>query len=249
MTTKEILDYVNYICVKENSGSTLKPDQYNTILLASNINMFNRLVGEAQLLSLQSKMPFSEALFSMAALKEFHKMQSITFTTGNFNITTLDFDYAYWGSLVTLYGGAYRRIELLTDKDLADRRSNMLDRQLKDYPGAIILGNTIKVYPSNITTADFIYMSIPNNPVFDYYIDANLNIVYLTAGATHLLAAGETGSTGQIAGQTVGSLTVELEYNQAFHIDFCNEVLQKVGVNLQNVQIQQYVREVEGKQS
>jgi hypothetical protein len=249
MTLNQVLKYVNYICVKENSGSTLKPDQLNFIFPASDINMFNRKVQEAQLLAIQSRMPFNKTLYEHMALREFHVTENITFTSGIFDITTLIGSYAYWLSMITLYNGSYREIEILTDKDLTDRRTNLITKQLEDYPGAMILGNTIKVYPTNITTAEFVFMKNPVTPVFDYYYDANLNLVYLAAGATHLLTTGETGSAGQTAGTTVTSLTVELDWNELWHVDFCNEVLQKIGINLKDEQIRAYVREVEGKQS
>jgi hypothetical protein len=188
-------------------------------------------------------------LFSMAHLREFHVLENITFTTGVFDLTTLASTFAYWGSMVTLFRGAYRRIEILTDKDLAERRTNMAIRQLIDFPGAIILGNSVKVYPTNVATADFVYMKVPVTPVYDYYLDANQNRIYLAAGATHLLAAGETGSADQTAGTTVTSLTVEIEYNPLYHVEFCNEILQKIGINLKDEQLRQYVREVEGKQA
>lgn len=248
MTTAQILKYVNYICVKENSGSTLTPDQYNIVLLASNTNIFNRLVSEAELLAIQSKMPFSEKLFSMAHLREFQVSENITFTAGSFALSGLASTFAYWGSMVTLYNGAYRRIELLTDKDLAERRTNLAIKQLKDFPGAQVLGSTIKVYPSNIATAEFVYMKVPTTPVYDYYIDADANLVYLTAGQVYTLQTGETGSAGQTAGQQVTSLTVELEWNPLYHVEFCNEVLQKISIQLKDEQIRQYIREVEGKQ-
>ena len=249
MTLNQILKYVNYICVKENSGSTLKPDQLNFIFPASNINMFNRKVQEAQLLAIQSKMPFNKTLYEHMALREFHVRENITFTTGSFDMATLVNSYAYWLSMISLYNGAYREIEILTDRDLTIRRTNLMAPQLEDYPAAMILGTLIKVFPLNITTAEFVFMKNPAIPVFDYYFDANFNLIYLAVGATHLLTTGEVGSAGQTAGTTVTSNTVELEWNPLWHVEFCNEVLQKVGIQLKDEQVRAYVREVEGRQS
>lgn len=248
LTNDNVLKYVNYICSKENSGSTLKPDQYNTVILASNVNMFNKQVTEAQLMSIQAKMPFNETLFNMAALREFQVLENITFTTGNFDVTALSNSFAYWGSMITLYKGAHKKIEILTVKEYAERRTNMIYKQLSDYPGALFNGNVIKVLPSDIATAEFVYMKNPVKPVYDYYIDADLNYIYLDAGTTHLLADGETGSAGQTTGTTVVSLTVEPEWNDLYFVEFCNEVLQKVSINLTSEQLRQYVKEVEGKQ-
>ena len=121
-------------------------------------------------------------------------------------------------------------------------------KQLEDYPGCVIFGNIIKVYPTDVTTAEFSFMRNPSIPIFDYYYDANYNLVYLAQGATHLLATGEIGSAGQSAGATVTSLTNELDWNPLYHVEFCNEILSKVGINLKDEQIKAYVREVEGKQ-
>jgi hypothetical protein len=248
MTLNQILKYVNYICVKENSGSTLKPDQFNTVLTVSTTNMFNRRVQEAQALSIQGKMPFNMALYEHASLREFHVTENITFSGGVFNVTSLVNSYAYFLSMYTFFNGNGRRVDILTDTDLIERRTNLMSKQLEDYPGCTIFGNVIKVYPTNITTAEFNFMRNPSVPVFDYYYDVNYNLVYLAQGTTHLLATGEVGSSGQTSGATVTSLTNELDWNPLYHVEFCNEILSKVGVNLKDEQIKAYVREIEGKQ-
>ena len=247
MTLNDILKYVNYICVKENSGSTLKPDQYNNILSASNINMFNRKVQEAQVISNQAQRPFNQALYEHVALREFHTSQNITWTLGQFNLTTLTDAYAYFLSMVCFYKGTFRRIDILTDNELTERRTNLAGKRLEEYPACVILGNTMKIYPSEIYAGEFTFMKIPTTPVFDYYYDQYQNLVYLTQGSSHYLTSGETGSIGQ-TGSLVISATKELAWNQLWHVEFCNEILQKVGINLKDEQIRQYVREVEGKQ-
>jgi hypothetical protein len=248
MTLNQILKYVNFICVKENSGYSLTPDKFNTVLNGSNINMYNRKVQEAQVIANSKGMPFNQALYEHAALREFHVSENITFTSGNFDITTLSNNYAYFLSMITLYNGSYKRIEILTDSDLVERRTNLITKQLEEYPGCVILGDIINVKPTNIASAEFTFMKNPSVPVFDYYYDANLNMVYLPQSATHLLATGETGSVGQVAGATVTSLTNELDWNTLYHIEFCNEILSRVSVNLKDEQLKAYIKEVEGKQ-
>ena len=248
MTLDQIVNYVNYICVKENSGSTFTPDQINLVFPVANVNMFNRRVQEAQVLGLQYKIPFSQALYEHAALREFHIPESITFTTGSFDLTTLTNTYAYWLSLIAHYNGEDRQIELLPDKIFADRRTNIItSRKIKKYPIAMTEGNNIKVLPNDITTAEFTFMKKPATPVYDYYYDANANLIYLAVGASHTLTGGEVGSAGQTSG-TVTSNTVELEWNSLFHVEFCNEVLAKVGIALKDEQLRTYAKEVEEKQ-
>jgi len=253
MTLDEIRKLTNYICVKENSGNTLKPDQLNFILPACNINMFNRKIKQAEELALTKKnLPnynsaFLEALLSMVELREFHANEDITFTTGAFDITTLTYTYAYWEAMTTIYRGASRGIDLISDTELRNRKTNMLAPQLEDFPAAQINGSIIKVFPSDIATANFSYLKIPATPVYDYYLDANQNIVYLAVNATHVLTTGEIGSSGETAGQTVTSKTVELEWNTVFHAEFANELLEKVGINLKDDRIRAYSKEMENK--
>ena len=145
--------------------------------------------------------------------------------------------------MMTTYNGAYRRIDIVTDTDIANRRSNLLAKPLKEFPAAVINGSTINVYPQDITSAEFTYLKQPNTPVYDYYIDVYKNLVYLPSGATHTLLSGETGSAGQTSG-VVTSLTVELEWNELYHITFAGEVLQRVGINLKDEQLMQYANQV-----
>jgi len=248
MTLEQIFKYVNYISVKENTGSTLQPQQRNTILEASNISMFNRKVAEAQAYAFANKIGFSEATQSILALREFHVKENITFTAGVFDITTLTNSYAYWGSMVALFNGAYRQIELLTDHDLTVRRSNLISKQLSDYPAATLFGNSLTVYPSNVATAEFFFLKNPIKPVYDYYLNTYQVEVYLVPAATHVLTSGETGSSGETAGTTVTSTTVELEWGTLWHEEFCLEILKRVGINIKDEQLRQYIKEAEGLQ-
>ena len=105
----------------------------------------------------------------------------------------------------------------------------------------------INIYPNNITSAEFTYLRKPLTPVYDYYIDANANEVYLLTGTSHTLTTDETGSAGQTSG-TVTSLTVELDWDELFHVVFCNEVLSRVGINLKDGMVEQYINQAKQEQ-
>jgi hypothetical protein len=245
MTLEVLLKYVNYICVKENSGSTLKPREFNTILDATNIDYFNKLVLDAQMYALQSKIPLSKAIYEFKALRDFRRNSTIIFTAGAYTLSGLT-NYGYWLSMISNYNGSMSKVDIITDDELEERRSNLISKSLSEYPAAVVNNSTIYVYPTDIATAEFTYLKIPTKPVYDYYLDQYQNRVYLAVSATHLLTTGETGSAGQTSGTTVTSLTIELEYNQLYHVEFCNQILQRIGINLKDEQIRQYVKEVEG---
>jgi hypothetical protein len=324
MTLDQIRQYINYICVKENSGGTLTPQQVNVIFPAVSIDMYNKTIEKAQLYALQNQVPFSRAIYEFKSMLKFRTKKNIgpvvtfnasvastpanyiyvtqslfdlipigtylsnvdfpvgtyvsnkstaggnhililnnnvnnivpdpttkTVTFTDYNSAIYNFDvlgnYGYWLSLITILNGNTKSIDILTDQELDDRRTNTLSVPLDEYPAAIINNNLINIYPNNITSAEFTYLRKPLTPVYDYYIDANANEVYLAAGTFHTLTTDETGSAGQTSG-TVTSLTVELDWDELFHVVFCNEVLSRVGINLKDGMVEQYINQAKQEQ-
>src|ERR1035437_1158106 len=87
--------------------------------------------------------------------------------TSNYNLDALS-DYAYWLSLVTNYNSKTKSIDIITDQELDERRSNSLSLPLDQYPAAIINNNLINIYPNDITSAEFTYLRKPVTPIYDY---------------------------------------------------------------------------------
>jgi len=72
---------------------------------------------------------------------------------------------------------------------------------------------------------------LPSDPVFDYYIDANRNVIYLTDGqAAYELDTGEVGSAGEVSPTEVTSLSNELDYGVEFYSEFTDYLLSKLGI-------------------
>lgn len=247
ITVAEGLKIINYLASKENSGSTLSPQEYNSIMKAVTHEMTQEEFDASQVYAIQKNIPFSEAIASNKTLREFRKKQSITFTSGAYDLAGLAGGYLYWAGLITTSGGQLREIDIVTDKERMDRITNLLAKSPTNYPCAIINGNSLEVTPSNITSGVLTYYSRPVNPVFDYYIDANLSIIPFAVGDNHTLQAGEVSSTGETSGY-FNSLTVELPFNYERHMNFFNRVLAKVGINLKDVQLKQAAEQVLGKQ-
>jgi len=202
------------------------------------MNMFNRNVEAAQLYTVQKNIPFIEGIYVFKSLNDFRRKVDITFTAGAYDLSNTS-DYGHYASLFTSYNGAYRRIDILTDSGLAERRSNMLAPRLSEHPAAVINGTDILIYPTDITAAEFTYLKLPSIPVYDYYLTSYGEQIALAAGQTYTLQTGEIGSAGQTSG-SVSSTTVELEWSPLYHIEFANELLKMVGVNLKDEQVRQY---------
>jgi hypothetical protein len=247
MTLDQIRNYINFICTKENRGGTFTPKQINVIFPAASIDMFNKKIEKAQIFAIQNKIALNEVLDSIIELRDF--ISTIELTLNDFGgHSSLPNDFAYWSSLTTIYNGSTKKIELLSTNEFDARKSNILALEIDKYPICRLISGGVEFLPNNMPNiGEFTYYRIPVTPVYDYYVDVNKNEIYLSPESSHTLGTGEIGSAGQTSG-LVTSLTVELDWSPLYHISFCNEVLQKVGINLKDQQISQYVTQAKQEQ-
>jgi hypothetical protein len=176
----------------------------------------------------------NRALYSSKFLRQFRRNEAVTpnVATGIIDLVAgLTDTFAYWGSMtVNLAVNNINARVRLVDDDTWDRMvSNLISVPTTAYPICRIFEDTLQIRPIGVTQVDFTYLTFPAQPVFDYYIDANANIVYLTEGqAGYTLQAGEVGSAGQTAGTVVNSATIELEFSADYHQEFTNELLNRL---------------------
>ena len=71
MTVKQIKDYLNYIINKDLKGNALSPAELNTLLKATNIDLFNRVHGSLNLPVQTDRKIFGNNLLSSDALAQF----------------------------------------------------------------------------------------------------------------------------------------------------------------------------------
>ena len=62
MNLHEILQFINYVCNKEETGNTLTPIQYNIILKTVNIKLFSNF---DNLIGLEIQLNLSEILINL----------------------------------------------------------------------------------------------------------------------------------------------------------------------------------------
>lgn len=226
MTTSEILKYINTVLNKDTSGNSLSPDEYN-ILLEAQIFSF---VKEQVLMYrqyVQTGAPLDDVVFTAMLIDALQTNTSVTLSSGTF---TLPATMLFLDSLYGTYNSHTKRVEIVEVAEYRKRLHNMMSKPIAYYPVAYIVGTTCTVVPNNMTNVYINYINKPTIPVFDYYTDANDNIVYLAASATHLLTSNEVGSAGQTAGTTVTSLTTELNIPEEMHLKFADYLLSKVSI-------------------
>ena len=173
MNLSEILSLCNYVANKEKLGNTLTPEQYNILLEAVNTDFFRKEYEAAQKLALQLNVRLGSVVFKSGALTAFRERETgVTVTAGAITISDLAETYVYWISMVTTYESVRRPVEFVSDVELEDRLTNLLAKQLEYNPAAIDNGDTILIYPGDITSVDFTYLRMPTQPVYSWIQDA-----------------------------------------------------------------------------
>jgi hypothetical protein len=156
----------------------------------------------------------------------FKKPYTLSFTGG---LATLPSDYFTFDSLRAV--GALEDVELLFSGEVSRRLGSYIDAPDALYPACEILENKIKIYPSTISSATLIAYRYPLNVNFDYFIDADGNIVYMPQGTSYTLQAGEIYRDGTTSGEKT-STSVELEWADPQKIDILWLSLKSLGINL-----------------
>jgi hypothetical protein len=158
----------------------------------------------------------------------FKKKQTLSFSSG---VATLPTDYFKFDAIRNT--NALEDVEVLHAGELARRLNNAIDFPSVEYPMGEFIGNTFNIYPTGITgTTTLIYYRYPTAAVFDYYINADGEIVYLPEGAAaYTLQAGEVYSDGTTSGAK-NTISVELNWGDESKIDIAWLVCKYMGMNL-----------------
>jgi hypothetical protein len=171
MTNEQILDLINFISNKEQSGKTLKPEQFNVILPAACLEFFKTQRKEYE--------RTQEVTNALKHLKISDYNLSVTVGTG---IATGPTNYAYGGQL--WYNDAVprrRKIDIVTDSQFNLRQDSVLRQATTKKPIAKFVGTDLYFEPKTIgSNVKFSYIKKHTTPVLDYYIDTNDLAVYFS---------------------------------------------------------------------
>ena len=226
MNNGQIYDFVTTILRKEKNGSALTPDRFTLMLIES---MWEKLNDEYR------KYELSQIVTD--SLNEIKTTASIILNVnGEYDLSGLVSPNEYWHPSALSYddSGNIRLIEIVTDLEFAERMSSSLLQPDSYYPIAKFYRNSsdtevIKVEPLTSTTLTFNYLRKPPEPFYDYYINANDELIYMEPGDSHLLGTGEEYRDGTTSG-TVNSISEELPFPEGNRLDIAYMILQKFGI-------------------
>jgi hypothetical protein len=112
----------------------------------------------------------------------------------------------------------------------------------------------INVYPTTIPSVIINYLRYPRTPFLDYYVDSNYAIHYLDEynayiETSYTLAAGDVYRDGtSTLGTVVYSWTVNWEWDEDLLPQIVYMILQKMGINLENMSVAQIATQLDVKE-
>lgn len=229
-SNSDIFRLTKYLINKSALSGYIRIDDFNLNLKISSTVLLKEKLGLSN--DYQVNIPLSrkekgKSTISDDEIRQFKSRQSISLSSG---IGSLPTNYFKYDDIRV--SGALEPVELLTSSELSRRLANAIDVPDALFPAAEIIGNSLYVYPTTITSATLTFYRYPITPILSYYIDLNGDIVPMEAGATHVLLEGETGSNGEGVGETVTSSTVEHEWGEDTAPDMAYIILRNMGIPL-----------------
>lgn len=196
-------DLYNWMLLEMNRdliGGFLRPDDFNLVLKAANLNYFDKAYRKYQ--------------ESQRITDDLRPLMSETFITSANGRFVLPSGYQHTDTIstATITPGencgdeaamSSTSITVVTNDEFTAMLSDYLTKPTIKHPLATIRSNYIEVEPSSINRVKLWYLKIPAVPFFDYNLDGFGNIVYLPEGGTH---------NGSVLPVTTLSRTVQFEY-------------------------------------
>jgi len=240
MTLDLIIDYINLVLNKEQKGNSLKPTRVNTALQAANITLYERSYQKVGESAAEKVKPLYDILMGSRAMKRFVVLESLVIS-GTGGSLPANFREQLRAELIS---GANRfPVDFVSEERLARFRFSMMETPKTDEYSMVVRGSVFSVYPNTTGTISLVYLREAINPVYDYCLGANTDHEYymppgsvidhgnLKSGST-VLQTNVVSKTGETSGYN--STSVELDWDDAMHIAFANEMLLLLGVNLQD---------------
>ena len=172
---------------------------------------------------------------------------------GSLALTTprsLPSDYKHVINARVNYAVSSERVDIVTIPEYEERRDNVLTAPsgtspvMYLYRGSADKIDTAYKYhldtgSSTPVTVTLTYLRVPPSCIFDYYINAEGEVVYLDEKDDYALGTDEEYRDGTDSG-TVSSISKELWWNDHDKLKILEMVLMKLGVKMENGAVMQY---------
>lgn len=232
MNLQEMLDFLNFVCNKEQTGLTFTPEQYNTELKVYNLRKFKKSYGLPEEYDFTG--PFNREVYERSQLvsdrmRRFKVVMgdhnSLPLTINSYGVATIPSNYFHVSSIrfdknlnascATSVEG-WTNVEVLTDDQWADRIRHSITGPSLDSPFCMFQSGEIWFRPKDLNWVQFTYLRLPNTPVYAYTIGSNDEIIYDATSST------------------------QLEWDYLDRIDIALMMLADIGINLKEENVTQY---------
>ena len=260
MNNQDVLNFLNFVCNKSQTGNTFSPTDYSLIATASQLKYFE----------LKNDNPNEYRIGMPKSRQQDNLTQKIDNDLLPFNVITdgyntnpppliLDqygccpipanyykyrsFMYKYIQNTPTGTKVEYKPINVKTDAQWDVLMDSALSHPKASSPIVNFKNGYLRFYPITINNIVFSYLRTPNNVYYDYYItdfDSGQGYTYLLPNQVYTIQQGQEGSAGQQAGTSVTSQSIEMEFSDVNKIQICSIMLSSVGINLRDDEIQKY---------
>lgn len=229
-----IFNLLNTIIRKEKEGQTISPEQYSELLQMGSWEKAN-----------SDYSFFERDQIITDSLRSLKDNESVTIALGVGDISSLTDYWHATNASHAITGYPIVPIDIVSDVEYQARSFSDLEKPGEMWPILKIVDDTLLVNPSTITSIDFEYLKNPNVPYFDYYIDADDKIQYLTEGQVYTLLANETYTDKEdgsvlTVGETIGvkpaqdanNMSIEMSFPPGERVQVLYIILSKLGISL-----------------
>ncbi len=175
MTLFEAFNFMNFVLDKDYNGQVLKPDYFNTLLLASNISYYKLKFGLPEEYRPGQPVPRQAVDISRKLTDDLRAFKiTATMTIDGSGIGSFPGGYSHmdsmkYGRAVTIDTVGYTYwspVEELTSGQAADRLGNYTKRPTEKNPIGEYTSTGVIVYPVTINQVTIVYYRMPIQPVF-----------------------------------------------------------------------------------
>ena len=228
MNLGQLYNFLRFISNKEQMGDSISPSAYNTMLRASNLDLFKRMYGIPE--RYQPGMPITNISFELTqklidSTTTFKRINDIV-TDDNGKVAYPD-DYVHITAVLSKryerdgdcdFETYYGSTEELKESQLADRLSNSITMPTRRDAAYILNSNHIQFYPQERGSYTIRYIRLPKTPYFAYDVIDD-EIVYNPTDST------------------------EIEWGEELHLDIARQCLVYMGKNLGDESLRQYAEQ------
>lgn len=255
MNNDFLYKYLLFIANKAVTGNTISPEEFNIALKAANLTQLKKKIGLPEdyrpgvpvpRQSVEITQMLTDDILPFKVHMGAPNVQPLVVDANGY--ATIPDDFFYPKSFSYRYfpnndcEGSFdpKKVDVLTDQQWDYVTGSAIRRPTLQYPACNFQAGVIRFSPKNIGMVDFVYLRMPVTPVYDYYINAIGEHIYLEPGTTYLLDTDEEGSQGQTAGTVVTSLSAEAEWDDINKLDIISFVLADLGINIREGMLQQF---------